>query len=206
MMTVDVLAAIINQKTIISIFERLAVVDEKLEKENIDVNYTKVVKLMKILFSIVFVTELTLTTLNFVVFTEKYDLLSFYYYFTGFPLILNSVSKIWFVALIVVVRQRFQAINKYLNETSKVFGEQKKKYQTDITSFLPDDATNYLEKDMLFIKNKNLKGKIINPTPRTIKVSPFDPISKSSVLRINFYFTNFRGTKSIFKFNHRRNH
>lgn len=179
MMIVDVLAALINQKTILSVFERLKAVDDKLEKENIKVDYSKVIKLGRILIGIVFVTELLLTTLNFVIFTTNIDPYAFYYYFTGIPLVLNANAKVWFIILIVVVRQRFQAINKYLNETSKLFGEQKKKYQTDEPAFVPGETGNYLEKEMFFVKSKNMQNKLFNPRNiKTIKVSPFDSSSK----------------------------
>lgn len=182
MMVVDVLAALINQKTIVSVFERLKAVDDKLEKENIKVDYGKVIKLSRILLGLVFFTELLLTSLNFVLFTNNIDFYAFYYYFTGIPLIINANSKIWFIILIVVVRQRFQAINKYLNETSKLFSDQKKKYEGDQPNFVPGESGNYLEKEMMFVKNKNLQNKLFNPrNVRTIKVSPYEATSKSQV-------------------------
>lgn len=175
-MCVDVLAAIINRNNFISVFERLKVVDEKLAKENIDLPYTKVVKLGKILSGVVFFAELTITTMNFFMFTNEINLMSLYYYFTGIPMILSSMAKIWFICLIVVVRQRFKAINRYLNSTSKIFGAQKKKYETDVAELLPEDTANYLEKDMLFSRGKTSMAQKFES--RMIKVSPFDAMSK----------------------------
>lgn len=179
MMIVDVLAALINQKTILSVFDRLQTVDDKLEKENIKVDYSKVIKLGRILIAIVFTTELLLTTMNFIIFTTNIRFASFYYYFTGIPLILNAIAKVWFIILIVVVRQRFQAINKYLNETSKLFSEQKKKYQPEEINFMLGKNNNYLEKEMFFVKNQKNTNKVFNPQKlKTVKVSPFDVTSK----------------------------
>lgn len=178
-MCVDIVASVINQNNFISVFERLKIVDEKLEKENIDLPYARVVKLGKILSVVVFVAELTLTSMNFFMFTNEINLYSLYYYFTGLPLILSSLAKIWFICLIVVVRQRFKAINRYLNETSKLFGAQKKKHESDIGEMLPDDSTNYLEKDMLFTRTKILQSSISEKIqPKMIKVSPYDGMSK----------------------------
>lgn len=176
MMSVDVIAAILNQNNFISVFERLKIVDEKLGKENIDLPYTKVVKLGKILSGIVFVMEFTITTMNFLLFTYEINWMSAYYYFTGIPMILSSLAKIWFICLIVVVRQRFKAINRYLNDTSKLFQAQKKKYETDVSDLLPDDTTNYLEKDMVFTRNKMMSERFHS---RLIKVSPYDSMSMS---------------------------
>uniref|UniRef100_A0A336MD31 Gustatory receptor n=1 Tax=Culicoides sonorensis TaxID=179676 RepID=A0A336MD31_CULSO len=186
MMCVDVIASIINQNNFISVFERLKVVDEKLEKENIDIPYAKIVKLGKILTGIVFCAELIITSMNFFMFTTNIDLYSLYYYFTGFPLILSSLSKIWFICLIVAVRQRFKAINRYLNETSKLFGAQKKKYEPEVGEMLPEDTTNYLEKDMLFTRTKMMQNSISQKThSRMIKVSPYDNIKEPNPFLIS---------------------
>lgn len=178
MMCVDIMASVVNQNNLISVFERLKIVDEKLEKENIDLPYTKIVKLGRILSGIVFVAELTLTSMNFFMFINEKTWMSLYYYFTGFPMILSSLAKIWFICLIVVVRQRFKAINRYLNETSKLFGAQKKRYETDVSEMLPEDTTNYLEKDMLFTRTKLMQNSMTEKfQSRMIKVSPYDNMS-----------------------------
>lgn len=185
MMIVDVIASIINQNTIISIFERLKGVDEKLAKENIDVSFEQVIKLGKVLCGIVVCSELILTTLNLVIFSNELTVASLYYYFTGLPLILNSFAKIWFICLIVVVRQRFKAINKYLNATSKLFGTQKKKYDDEIDEMLPEDAPNYLEKDMAFFKNKQFQANITQKIkPSLTKVKPYQAYGEQILIEL----------------------
>lgn len=136
MMCFDVLAAIINQRKFIKVFERLQRVQSKLEIEGIEVDYRVLTKLGQIFVAIVFFMEYLLITLNFFEFTSTLTIDSFYYFLSGLPLLLNAIAKLWFILLILIIRQILQKINNFLNENAKIIKERKKRHREKISNEL----------------------------------------------------------------------
>lgn len=64
MMTIDIIASIINQATLIEVFQRLQTIDEKLASENIFLNYKFVRNFSVVLIVIAVLIEVGLSTMN----------------------------------------------------------------------------------------------------------------------------------------------
>lgn len=144
MMVIDVLASLINQTSLIDIFDRLREIDDKLLKENVQLNYQRIRKYSIIFLTIAVVGEVTLGLFNLFFFLREFTWLgSLYWFLSCIPLFNNSIARTWFLVLILLVQQRLRAINNYLNDTKNVLLERRKRHINDVGS-------NF-EKDNLFI-------------------------------------------------------
>jgi hypothetical protein len=165
MMAIDVLASLINQKALLSIFDRLRNIDDKLGKENISLTYGIIRKYSIIFLCIAFVGEVTLGIFNLLVFqTDFFSLYSLWWFLSTIPLFINSVARVWFLVLILLVQQRLRAINEYLNDTKKFFFERKMRHLNAIGS------TTHQEKDNLFLENIGYLEREIFSTRNTMNV------------------------------------
>jgi gustatory receptor len=165
MMAIDVIASLVNQKSLIDVFERLREIDEKLAKENILLDYRVIRRYSIIFMSIAFIGEITLGIANLFAFQET--LLSFeslWWLTSCIPLFNNGVSKTYFLILILLVQQRLRAINTHLNDTKKVFFERKVRHVNGNASL-----ESNLKKDNLFIENIGYLEKEIFST-RNMKI------------------------------------
>lgn len=166
MMIVDVLAALINQKSFITIFDRLREIDDKLGKENVLLNYRVITKYSIIFVAIGFTGELTLRAFNLIIFqTDLISWSSLWWFLSCIPLFANSVAKTWFLILILLIQQRLRAINDYLNDTKKIFVEKKMRTVNTSRSNLKKDNLfieniGYLEKEIFSPRNMKIKGDI----------------------------------------------
>lgn len=149
MMAIDIIACIINQSSLIDVFQRIQAIDEQLAKENIFVSFKLIRKFSIFLIVIAFLSEIGLTFMNLVIFLD--DLMiwkSILWLMTGFPLFINFIgncqcknlqkifkiyfikiflAKIWFLCLILLIRQRLMTINKHLSDLAESFGDKKSK-------------------------------------------------------------------------------
>lgn len=154
MMAIDVLACLINQKSLIEIFDRLSEVDDKFLKENISLNYRIIKKYSIILLVVAAVGEFSLGCINVYVFSEEFfSWSSLYWLISCLPLFNNSIAKIWFLILILLVRQRLRAINNHLNDLKNIFLEKKRRQVTvDPSSSKKDnlfmESIGFLEKEI----------------------------------------------------------
>lgn len=211
-MAIDVLASLVNQKTLITCFERLEIIDEKMAKENILLNYKTIKKYSIVFLSIAFVGEVTLGIINLIVFqTEFISWQSLWWFLTCVPLFNNSVAKVWFLVLILIVQQRLRAINNYLNDTKKLFFEKKIKSKSVGLNMTKDDLfienIGYLEKEIFstrnnkvkddgwaFMKNSSMTHKINgiavveSKTKNFINIIPYDDPKKGTVKIIFTFF------------------
>lgn len=209
MMAIDVLACLVNQKSLIAIFDRLREIDDKLVEENILLNYRVIRKYSIIFISIAFLGEVTLGVFSLVVFstTELFTFHTVWWFFSCIPLINNCVSKTWFLILILLVQQRLQAINVYLNDTKKVFFERKMRHCNESNSKKDNlfiENIGYLEKEIFSTRNMKIKSdnawnwvrksgmtnrvndiNIFAPkTKGIINVAPYDPNRKGERISI----------------------
>jgi gustatory receptor len=165
MMAIDVLACLVNQKSLIDVFDRLREIDEKLAKENILLDYGVIRRYSIIFMLIAFVGEITLGISNLFAFQETLvSLMSLWWMISCVPLFINGVAKTHFLILILLIQQRLRAINTYLNDTKQVFFERKIRYLTNNAS-----VESNLKKDNLFIENIGYLEKEIFST-RNMKI------------------------------------
>lgn len=210
MMAIDMLACLINQKSLMTIFERLKEIDDKLNKENILLNYRDIKKYSIIFIGIAFVGEITLGIFNLIVFQEEFfSYTSAWWFLRCAPLFCNAVAKTWFLILILLVQQRLQAINDYLNDTKKIFFERKIRHVSTVGSNLKKDNLfieniGFLEKEICSTRNMRIKSdKAWNWVGNSIvtnKVNNFDvfaPKLKAFVDVVPYKPSNRKGEISI---------
>lgn len=164
MMSIDVLASIINQKRFVTVFDRLRDIDDKLGKENVLLNYRVITKYSIIFVSIAVVGELTLALLNLFFFnTQFFSLTSLWWIASCIPLFANGLARTWFLILILLVQQRLRTINDYLNDIKKIFFEKKVRHVTAFGSNLKKDNLfieniGYLEKEIFSTRSMKIKS------------------------------------------------
>lgn len=163
MFAVDVLAALLNQKSLIAIFERLREIDDKLLKESVSLNYRAIKNYSIILVAIAAVGEVVITIFNLVLFQDTIvSWSSLYWMVSSIPLFNNCLARTWFLLLILLVQQRLRAINGYLNDTKNVFLKKKSRYATGSNSKTGDNLfmenLGYLEREIFSTRNTKIKS------------------------------------------------
>lgn len=182
MLSIDVIGFLINQRSLIVLMERMQRVDDKLLKENIEINYTTTKRLTYILVALITVVEFSLVTYNFVLFQDAM-LQSIWWFVTGFPLFFSSISKVWYIVLVFNVKQKFEAINNHFESTAAFFEELRKKntkakqklsdLEDDSKSVLHDsiDHGGYLQREIyakpLFKRNRVQPGGVISVSAKS---------------------------------------
>jgi hypothetical protein len=214
MMCVDMVASIINQKSIKQCFERLEKIDEKLSNENIAINYSRNTKTIYLLGFLAIFFEFGLALLNILIFNEEFTLGSIGFFFTGIPLFTNAIAKIWFVLMVTIVRDHFRAINNYFVETKNLFHSNKIKYKMSMSkNYSSDDVPGFLSKEIIpdFQKRSNWIGGVGgggmggnsnysgNSNKRKIRDSNFSISSKVSndVINVMPYQEDFRNGELV---------
>lgn len=146
MLSIDVIGSIINQKPMIVLMERMQRVDDKLLKENIEIDYGKTKRLTIILIILATIMETSLVIYNFILFQDVM-LQSFWWLITCIPLYSSSLAKIWYITLVFNVKQKFTAINDHFEHTSLFFEELKKKMTKSKQKLndLDDDDSPFVE-------------------------------------------------------------
>ncbi|XP_039440022.1 gustatory receptor for bitter taste 66a [Culex pipiens pallens] len=202
MMCIDLLAAIINQKLLIECMERLEKVDAKLANENITVNNARIQRYIVVILVLVLVFESVLTTYNFVKFAEAYTLWSLIWFITAFPTGINSVSRLWFVVLVLAVRHRFQAMNSHMDELAGMLEEHNERWEDELEIEKHEIPMNYLEKEIFTIRSHRrgvvhgmVPVKKFSSSTKVIDVKPFEKkISEEKAIaqkRSMFEFLSF---------------
>jgi hypothetical protein len=187
MMSIDVLGSLVNQKSLVVVFDRLQEIDDKLRKENVLLNYQIITK-----YSIIFILvaiEYTVGTINMIVFLQEIPILhKVLWFFSCIPLLCNSIAKTWFLILILMVKQRLKAINDYLNDTKDIFFEKKFRRVNAIRS--------NSRKDNLFIGNIGFLEREILPS-RNMKIKDGSAWTGNRVNDINIFSTDSRGIINV---------
>jgi hypothetical protein len=195
MLIIDVLASLINQKSLVVIFDRLREIDDKLARENILLNYPVIKKYSITFLLIAFTGEVSLGLFNLIVFHDDFlSLNSLWWLLSCVPLFCNAVAKTWFLILIMSVQQRLRAINQYLEETKKTLFERKMRR-------INAGGSN-LKKDNLFIENMGYLEEIYSSRKMKIKSgNAWDWVSNSSMTNkvndINIFTPNSRGIINV---------
>lgn len=161
MFAVDVLASLLNQKSLIAIFERLREIDDKLLKESVSLNYRAIKNYSIILVAIAAVGEVTITIFNLALFQEAIvSWSSLYWLVSSIPLFNNCLARTWFLLLILLVQQRLRAINGYLNDTKNVFLKKRSRNATGSKrgDNLFMENLGYLEREIFSTRNTKIKS------------------------------------------------
>lgn len=106
------LATLINQRILVKCIERLEHVDEKLAKENVQIDYESLRRLSLILIIITICRKLLMIFFGFFMFNINFFQLWAMYV----PICVSVLSKIYFVLIVCNIRKKFDAINSYLDE------------------------------------------------------------------------------------------
>ena len=135
MMTIDILAALINQTALIDVFDRLQEIDNKLERENVYLDNRKN-RFTSIMFLTTFIIcEIGIAFSVVFVFREEFSIIqSFSWFISCVPLSVDLISKTWFLMLILLVQSRLRAINTYLNDIKRSFQERKLRHVKTVES------------------------------------------------------------------------
>lgn len=161
MMTVGILICLFHQKTIITCFHRLAKVDERLQIITSKIiPGDKVKKLAIGLISFAVICEVGLVLFNFVQFQISDDILfqTYWWFCSGVPIFTDSITRLWYLILIYLVRLRLEAINNYLLELQTTFKEKKDKYMLINAKMAPkprSDSIGYLGQEIIDPKQRH---------------------------------------------------
>jgi gustatory receptor len=148
MMTIDIMAALINQTALIDVFDRLQEIDDKLEKENVYLDNRKN-RFTSIMFLTTFmICEIGIGFAVVFIFREEFSIIqSLLWFISCVPLSVDLIAKTWFLMLILLVQSRLRAINTYLNDIKRSFQERKLRHVKTVESKQP------LRKDNLFMES-----------------------------------------------------
>lgn len=135
MMTIDIVAALINQTALIDVFDRLQEIDNKLEKENVYLD-NRQNRFTSTVFLITFIIcEIGIGFAVVFVFREEFSIIqALSWVINCVPLTINVIAKTWFLMLILLVQSRLRAINTYLNEIKRSFQERKLRHVKAVES------------------------------------------------------------------------
>lgn len=134
MMVVDIIAGLVNQKSLIKVVKRLEAIDEKLAKDNIEIKYRKIQKITTFIVFFVIGSEVTMVFLNYLLFLNTSEWQSLWFFITIIPITTSTIARIWFLILVFSIRERFQAINDFFIRTKDLIVENKRKFiNTNIT-------------------------------------------------------------------------
>lgn len=109
-MLVDIIAMIVHQKVFKLCIGQIEKVDEQLQNCHISIEYDHIQQLMLLLIVIVFGQVAGMAFVSYLTF----EINSVWWFGIYIPLIVNTLAKMWFIAFVEGVRQRFVAINTYL--------------------------------------------------------------------------------------------
>ncbi|XP_031626251.1 gustatory receptor for bitter taste 66a [Contarinia nasturtii] len=119
MMTLDMLATLVNQRHLVRCIQRLEQVDEKLAKESVQIDYRSLKSLSLILIIVTLCRKILM--ILFGVFVFELNVLQLWSMYV--PICVSVLSKIYFVLIVCNIRKKFDAINSYLDEMANSINE-----------------------------------------------------------------------------------
>lgn len=151
-MLVDMIATLINQRHLIRCIERLESIDQRLETENITIDYKPIQRLSYVIISV--------ATMRNILMLLFYVLAFPFVFFNTFasllPIFISTLSKAWFVLIVFNISQKFNAINGYLENLCVTLKHGKHENRSvQFTQDTVDVSTDFLQK-----REKSRKQKI----------------------------------------------
>lgn len=166
LMVSDALTFLINQNSIIALINRMEKVNEKLIRQNINVDLGRVRRLSIILISTITILEIALVTYNYIVFEDAIWII---------PLYLSTISKVFYVSLVYTIKEYYQGINNQL-QCTKVFSDDNKLLKkARLKNVIENDEIGYLHKEILIKRTMADKRKPVpsDGTDKVVNVIPY---------------------------------
>uniref|UniRef100_A0A182M505 Gustatory receptor n=1 Tax=Anopheles culicifacies TaxID=139723 RepID=A0A182M505_9DIPT len=196
MMATDMVAAMVNQKRLTQCFERIARIDNHLAAEGVLLNNDRLRRTTIILLLLMLIFETIITVYSFVVFEEEFTFWSLIWFITTIPTALNSVCRIWYVMLVLAIRQRFNAMNAHMNAIAHGILHYKDQFVGDQDlADVTEIPLDFLEKEIFTVYTQRRKQLAATPPkkpiPKIIAVKPYEgkqavnPPIKSSTISVN---------------------
>lgn len=190
MLVVDVGGFIINQSKMMACITTMQELDDKLQKENITIDYRKIRKITVGLIVIISLFESGIVAYNYVLLKDTI-------WFA--PLYLSTVSKIWYVALVYNIKQKFVAINLHFETMQIKFNENKWKIlATNTTTKIAKerssehDQIGYLHREIVVKKTKPNQTFAVRRKNDIMQVQPREVLGKSiQFLRLDRFVVLF---------------
>lgn len=118
-MFTDEITAMRNQKLLPKLFARIDYVDEDLGQLGITVNNKRVYRRIWLMIVLTFVCEFYMFFAMMWLIVDEFEWFNVLWIFTSIPTIYNSLDKIWFLGILLGLRDRFEAINTALDDVTE---------------------------------------------------------------------------------------
>uniref|UniRef100_A0A182SL26 Gustatory receptor n=1 Tax=Anopheles maculatus TaxID=74869 RepID=A0A182SL26_9DIPT len=179
MMATDMVAGMINQKQLMQCFDRIARIDNHLATEGILLNNQRLRRSTIVLLLLTLLFEAVITVYSFVVFEEEFTVWSLIWFITTIPTAINSVCRIWYVMLVLAIRQRFNAMNAHMNAIAHGLLNYKDQFVGEQDPDIAEIPLDYLEREIFTVYTQRRKQLAAtppkNPTTKVIAVKPYQP-------------------------------
>ncbi|XP_035900025.1 gustatory receptor for bitter taste 66a [Anopheles stephensi] len=179
MMATDMVAGMINQRQLVQCVDRIARIDNHLATEGILLNNQRLRRTTIVLLLLVLAFEAVITVYSFVAFEEEFTVYSLIWYITTIPTAINSVSRIWYVMLVLAIRQRFNAMNAHMNAIAHGLLHYKDQFVGEQDADIAEIPLDYLEKEIFTVYTQRRKQLAAtppkNPITKVIAVKPYQP-------------------------------
>ncbi|XP_050069589.1 gustatory receptor for bitter taste 66a-like [Anopheles maculipalpis] len=179
MMATDMVAGMINQKQLMHCFDRITRIDNHLATEGILLNNLRLRRSTIILLLLVLLFEAVITVYSFVVFEEEFTFWSLIWFITSIPTAVNSVCRIWYVMLVLAIRQRFNAMNAHMNAIAHGLLNYKDQFVGEQDADIAEIPLDYLEKEIFTVYTQRRKQLAAtppkHPITKVIAVKPYQP-------------------------------
>lgn len=178
MLVIDVGGFIINQNKMSDCIATMQELDDKLQKENIAIDYRKIRKLTIRLIVMISIFESGIVAYNYV---KLEDTIWFA------PLYVSTVSKVWYVGLVYNIKQKFVAINLHLENMKQKCNENRVKIKTSRNKEKSSelDQIGYLHREIVVKKNKPNRTFAIRRKNDILQVQPLEVMGKAFVKFLN---------------------
>uniref|UniRef100_A0A182W2J4 Gustatory receptor n=1 Tax=Anopheles minimus TaxID=112268 RepID=A0A182W2J4_9DIPT len=185
MMATDMVAAMINQKQLTQCFERIARIDSHLAADGILLNNDRLRRTTIVLLLLMLIFETIITVYSFVVFEEEFTFWSMIWFITTIPTALNSVCRIWYVMLVLAIRQRFNAMNAHMNAIAHGILHYKDQFVGDQDPDITEIPLDYLEKEIFTVYTQRRKQLAATPPKKPItKIIAVKPYEGKQAVRL----------------------
>lgn len=167
MLAVDVGGLLFNQNRLIACIATMQELDDKLRRENIIVNYRKLRNVTVWLVVLITMFESGIVTFNSVVLGDTM--------WFG-PLYVSTIAKVWYIALVYNIKQKFLAINLHFDEMQRMFSENKKKMKASQakSKSWANEQIGYLHREIVVKQNSRNQKFAVRRKPDIVQVQSHD--------------------------------
>jgi len=115
-MATDQLTALFNQGKLGDVYERIRLVDERLNKEKCQVDNSCISRRIRIMLVMTFIFEISILIATYIILVDYTQWLSLLWIVSAVPTFINTLDKIWFAVSLYALKERFEAINDTLED------------------------------------------------------------------------------------------